>query len=66
MLDAARLRDATQITLPLSTLRDLEASIESKFTVTVCEGADRARIIGSPVEIRQVSDYLSRRGVSIQ
>ncbi|WP_339103120.1 hypothetical protein [Haloterrigena salinisoli] len=67
MPDAARLRDSTQIVLPRETLADLEPPLSDEFTVTVVREDDRrCRIIGSPVEIKAVGDYLARRGISIR
>ncbi|MFC7059242.1 VNG_1110C family protein [Halovenus salina] len=65
MSEAARLRDSTQILLPRDALADLRGEIESEFTVTVrCEKGS-VRIIGSPVEIKGVSDFLARNGVTV-
>lgn len=65
MSEAARLRDSTQILLPRDALADLRGEIESEFTVTVrCEDGS-VRIIGSPVEIKGVSDFLARNGVTV-
>jgi len=33
--------------------------------VTVVEGDDHYRIIGSPVEIKATSDFLARNGVAV-
>jgi Asp/Glu/hydantoin racemase len=66
MSDPARLRDSTQIVLPCATLTDLQDDLESEFTVTVFSKAGDCRIIGSPVEIKAVSDFLARQGVSLQ
>jgi hypothetical protein len=63
MPDASTLRDSTQITLPARALE--EVPVETEFTVTVIEQAGQARIIGSPVEIKRVSDFLARHGVSL-
>lgn len=67
MSDPSTYRDSTQIVLPCETLDGLRDRIEAEFTVTVFsrEGRD-CRIIGSPVEIKAVSDFLSRHGVSVQ
>lgn len=66
MPDPATFRDSTQIVLPEDALTDVRESIESEFTVTVCcAEEDSCRIIGSPVEIKRLSNYLARRGVSI-
>ena len=67
MPDPANLRDSTQIVLPCDSLDGIRESLESQFTVTVfsSDGAG-CRIIGSPVEIKHVSQYLTRHGVTIQ
>lgn len=65
MSDVARLRDSTQILLPSDALAGLRTDVEERFTVTVrCEQSG-VRIIGSPVEIKAVSDFLARNGVTI-
>ncbi|MFC7045842.1 hypothetical protein ACFQH6_10875 [Halobacteriaceae archaeon GCM10025711] len=69
MPDPSRLRDSTQIVLPVSTLADLRTDVEAEFTVTIVqedhEEGDHYRIIGSPVEIKDVSRFLARHGVSV-
>ncbi|MDG5759744.1 hypothetical protein QA600_10365 [Natronococcus sp. A-GB1] len=67
MPEPAQLRDSTQIVLPRETLEGLESRLDEEFTVTVVpEDDDRCRIIGSPVEITDVSEFLTRRGVVVQ
>ena len=63
--DAARLRDSTQILLPESALEGLRADLEERFVVTVRREQRRVRIIGSPVEIKDVSEFLARNGVRV-
>ena len=65
MATPSRFRDSTQIVLPWETLDDLCGDLESEFTVTVHDEGCVARIIGSPVTIKEVSDYLARHGVSL-
>ncbi|MFC7070940.1 VNG_1110C family protein [Halobaculum lipolyticum] len=65
MPDPSRLRDSTQIVLPCGELDGIRPSIESEFTVSVFTADDHCRIIGSPVEIKAVSDYLARHGISL-
>jgi hypothetical protein len=65
MTDAARLRDSTQILLPEETLQGLREELESRFVVTIRAEKRRVRIIGSPVEIKDVSDFLTRNGVTV-
>ncbi|WP_255196586.1 VNG_1110C family protein [Halorarius litoreus] len=71
MPDPSRFRDSTQIVLPWAAFESVRGEVESRFTVSVVE-TDRcghpsgcARIIGSPVEIKQVSAFLTRHGVSL-
>lgn len=67
MPDPSRLRDSTQIVLPCDALDPVRADVEAKFTVTVFqERGTECRIIGSPVEIKAVSNYLTRHGVTLQ
>jgi len=65
MADPSTYRDSTQIVLPLGALDDLEDELTEQFTVTVFEQDDVVRIIGSPVEIRDASDFLARHGVAL-
>lgn len=65
MTDVARLRDSTQILLPSGALGGLRADLEEEFTVTVRTEDSRVRIIGSPVEIKSVSNYLTRNGITV-
>jgi uncharacterized protein YabE (DUF348 family) len=62
---SSRFRDSTQIVLQRETLDGVEVDLESDFTVTVYEEGQAARIIGSPTVIKEVSDYLVRRGISL-
>lgn len=65
MTDAARLRDSTQILLPSGSLTGIRGEVEERFLVTVRSEDSRIRIIGSPTEIKDVSDYLTRNGVAV-
>ena len=65
MTDVARLRDSTQILLPTGALSGIRGELEERFEVTVRREERRIRIIGSPVEIKSVSDYLARNGVTV-
>lgn len=64
MPDPSRLRDSTQIVLPCEVIDELRPDLDTEFTVTVVGGEEACRIIGSPVEIKAVSQFLTRRGVS--
>lgn len=65
MPDPSNLRDSTQIVLPSSTLEGLRSDLEDQFMVTITERDNVARIIGSPVVIKEVSEYLTRQGISL-
>ncbi|WP_306052165.1 VNG_1110C family protein [Natronococcus wangiae] len=66
MPEPSQLRDSTQIVLPRETVEGLEPQLDDEFTVTVFpEGEDHYRIIGSPVEIKNASEYLARRGINV-
>lgn len=67
MPDPVQLRDSTQILLPRETLESLDADVEDQFTVTVTpDDDDRYRIVGSPVVIKDVSNFLARNGVPVR
>jgi len=65
MTEVARLRDSTQILLPRGALAGIQPDLEEEFTVTVRNEDCRIRIIGSPVEIKSVCDFLARNGIAI-
>jgi hypothetical protein len=65
MTEVARLRDSTQILLPSGSLSGIKGELEERFTVTVRAEDGQVRIIGSPVEIKSVSNYLARNGVTV-
>jgi len=65
MTTAARFRDSTQIVLPGDALVGLRSTIDERFVVTVRQENDLVRIIGSPTEIKQVGQFLSRNGVVV-
>lgn len=66
MPDASMLRDSTQILLPESALEGLQDELENRFTLTILTEEARVRIVGSPVEIKEASEYLARNGISVQ
>lgn len=66
MPDPSRLRDSTQIILPRSSLDGLRDTIETEFTVSLVDENENCRIIGSPAEIKSVSEFLARQGISVQ
>ncbi|MUV87894.1 hypothetical protein GJ631_15375 [Natronomonas sp. CBA1123] len=65
MASPSGLRDSTQIVLPWASLDGVQADLEAEFTVTVYDEGNAARIIGSPVVIKEVSEYLVRQGISL-
>lgn len=65
MTDPSSLRDSTQIVLPRSSIEGLREDLEDEFTVTVFDHEDVTRIIGSPVVIKEVTQFLGRQGVNI-
>jgi len=67
MSDPSTFRDSTQIVLPESTLEGLDTDLEEQFVVSVFspEDAEVVRVIGSPVVIKEVSDFLARQGVHL-
>ena len=66
MADVARLRDSTQILLPTGALEGLRDDLEERFVVSVCREDGQVRIIGSPVEIKGVSEFLARNGIAVE
>lgn len=64
--DPAKLRDSTQIVLPDHALDGLRDDLESEFVLTLSSQSDGSvRIIGSPVEIKEASQFLARHGVTV-
>jgi len=62
----ARLRDSTQIVLPSRAVDGLRDQLTAEYTVSIVDGDDCCRIIGSPVEIKAVSAFLSRHGIPLR
>ena len=65
MVDAASLRDSTQIVLPDGALAGIRGDLLDEFVVSIFDEGDAVRIVGSPVVIREVSDYLCRQGINV-
>jgi hypothetical protein len=65
MTSPARLRDSTQIVLSPGAIEDVRAELEARFTLTLHETEECVRIIASPLVIKDVSDFLALRGVSV-
>ncbi|WEL17503.1 MULTISPECIES: hypothetical protein [unclassified Halorhabdus] len=66
MSTASRLRDSTQILLPADAIEGLSEDLADRFTVTIHREQSQVRIIGSPVEIKQASAFLTRNGVAVE
>jgi len=66
MTDAAMLRDSTEILLPETAIEGLRDELEERFTLTILTEEARVRIVGSPVEIKDASQFLTRNGISVQ
>lgn len=66
MPDPSSLRDSTQIVLPQRALDEVRHEVQARFTVTVQELDDTARIIASPVVIKELTDFLVQRGVPVE
>lgn len=67
MPDASMLRDSTQIVVPRAILDELDTQLDDRFTVTIVPETDSTyRIIGSPVVIKDVSEFLSTRGINLR
>ncbi|AWB27806.1 VNG_1110C family protein [Halococcoides cellulosivorans] len=64
-MEAASLRDSTQIRLPATAIEGLREELDTRFTLTIRSEADSVRIIGSPSEIKAASRFLSRSGVTV-
>jgi len=79
MPDPSTLRDSTQIVLSSDALAEFRSELDERFTLTffeLHEGSDvendhdgepeLVRIIGSPVEIKAATEFLSRHGVTLR
>ncbi|WP_276300891.1 hypothetical protein [Halorussus lipolyticus] len=71
MPEPVALRETTQLVLPADLLEEFRPALDERFTLTFSEVGDEAggefvRVIGSPVEIRDASEFLSGRGVRFQ
>jgi hypothetical protein len=65
MIDAVVFRDSTQIILPTEMLAGLRADLEREFMLSLVDEETKTRIIGSPVEIKEASNWLTRHGVTV-
>lgn len=65
MIGIDSFRDSTQIILPTEVLTGLRSELNRRFVLSFVEEETKTRIIGSPVEIREASDWLTRQGVAV-
>ena len=66
MSGPAAFRDSTEIVVPCPALDGHRDDLTDEFTVSVFPVEGSCRIVGSPVEIKRVTDFLSRRGVPVR
>jgi hypothetical protein len=59
-------RDSTEIVVPCEALDGHREDLTDEFTVSVFSAGGTCRIVGSPVEIKGATDFLSRRGIPVQ
>jgi hypothetical protein len=64
-MDAATLRDSTQILLPADAIEGIRGDLDEKFVLTIRQEDEQVRIIGSPTEIKGASEFLTRNGIAI-
>ncbi|WP_435347102.1 VNG_1110C family protein [Haloarchaeobius sp. HRN-SO-5] len=62
----SQLRDSTQIVLPEGTAAELRQQLDDEFTLSILDEGETCRLVGSPVEIKRVSNYLARQGVPMR
>ncbi|WP_266083207.1 VNG_1110C family protein [Haladaptatus caseinilyticus] len=58
MTDASWFRDATEIVLPIGVLDEYRDELECQFMIPVVNKQDTTHLIGSPVVIPEVRDWL--------
>jgi len=59
-------RDSTEIVVPCDALDGHREALNEEFTVSVFTAGGTCRIVGSPVEIKGATAFLSRRGVPLR
>lgn len=59
-------RDSTEIVVPCDALDGHREALTAEFTVSLFAAAETCRIVGSPVEIKGATQFLSRRGVPVR
>ncbi|GAA0254232.1 hypothetical protein ACFFQF_17530 [Haladaptatus pallidirubidus] len=63
MTDVNWFRDATEIVLPIGVLDEYCDELERQFMITVVGEQDTIRLIGSPVVISEVRDWLISKDI---
>ena len=63
MADASWFRDSTQVVLPTGTLGGYRDELKQQFMITIVDEQDTTRLIGSPVVIPEVRDWLVAHGI---
>lgn len=61
--DASWFRDATEIVLPIGVLDEYREELECQFMITVVNKQDTTHLVGSPVVIPEVHDWLISKGI---
>jgi hypothetical protein len=62
----AAFRDSTEIVVPCDALDGHRDDLTAEYTVSVFDTDGTCRIVGSPVEIKGATEFLSRRGVPLR
>ncbi|WP_101296178.1 VNG_1110C family protein [Halegenticoccus soli] len=65
MPDAGWFRDSTQIVLPKDAVAEYRDELCEAFMITLVDENDTVRLIGSPVVITDVREWLEDRGISV-
>lgn len=65
MPDPSSFRDSTQILLPWEEFEGVREEVEERFTVSIVDAGQRVRIVGSPVEIKHLGEFLARQGINV-
>ncbi len=66
MSDPGAFRDSTEIVVPCDALDGHREALTDEFTVSVFAASETCRIVGSPIEIKGATEFLSRRGVPLR
>jgi hypothetical protein len=61
--DVRWFRDSTQIVLPAGILGDYRDELEQRFMITVVDEQDMTRLVGSPVVVPEVREWLISKSI---